>query len=346
MVIARSPIHQHVLEAVKAHLERHPHYPDLHNEMALLHVKYGDCAGAEHHLKEALRLHPGYREAFLNLACLYMKDRRWQEADTLLCSKARRYGRDSFYQNLAGIASFIIGRPKQGQCQIEKAIRLDSFHQSYYRRLGVFRKGALCLSRGRTALLRKIISDHLDASYHSLMGLRLAQLGRFGEATRELGRASRLEPGACLSHIHLGFVHYLCGRYALAVQAFRKGLRIDPSYGMGHAHLSYTYGAMGHTGRALRSMQRALELNPGYADLHYNLALLYSGQKRHEEAVTEFRAALRINPNFLFARVNLGVLYEEMKRWRDAEREYRKVLQITPDDENVRGRLERILGAK
>ncbi len=331
-----------ILRKVEGDLQIHPDYPDFQNRLGLVRMQEGKLNEGEACFLEALRLNPDYREALLNLACLYMDLERWHEAEDLLRSKWRRFTRDGFYQHLSAVLYFIVGRPREAADRVRRAIRLRPLYRGYYGRLDLWQRGAVALRPKGLTFLKKVPLCHLEANFRNFIGLHHAQEGRFSRAAGELQRAARLEPNASLFHFNLGFVRFLQGLYPEAAREFRKGLKIDPNYGIGHAHLSYTYGAMGRPGMAVQALERAVQLNPRYADLHYSLALLYSGRRRHGEAVTELKKALRINLNYLVARINLGATYEDLQRWGAARREYRKVLRITPEDEHVRKRLERI----
>jgi tetratricopeptide (TPR) repeat protein len=268
--------------------------------------------------------------------------RRWKEAESIFLSEIRKYPKDGFLHHTLGVLYLQMGRKKEALAQIHKAIRYHSYYRDYYRKKGIWHREAVHLDQRGERAIKRIHFNYHYAQFHNLIGLYLAKKGKSTQAIREFEKAAKLKPDEFLFHANLGMVHYYRGTYRIAIREYQHALKINPLYGMGYANLSYNYGLLNRTREALRYMEKAVRLNPRYADLHYSLALLYSDRKRYEQAIFEFRKAFRINPNYLFARINLGVLYEDQKRWSEARREYRKILGITPDNEDVRGRLERI----
>lgn len=338
----QDPTYKWILGEIEKEVQAHPHYADLQNHFALLLMVGGEMKKAEKHFLEALRLNPNYREALLNLGCLYLEMRRWREAEKILQLEAKRHPKDSFLHHVLGTLFLQTGRKKEAMARIGRAVQHHSSYRHFYQKKGLWQKGKIILDRKAERVLKKNLLHYPHAQYHHFIGLCLAKKGKFIQAVKELRKAARLKPDEMVFHANLGTIYYYQGAYSRAIREYRKVLKIDPTYGMGYAHLSYVLGLKSRTQEALHYMKKAVELNPRYADLHYNLALLYSDRRRFREAVSELKKALRINSNYLLARINLGVLYEDQKKWKEARREYRRILQITPDDEHIRRRLERI----
>ncbi len=162
-----------------------------------------------------------------------------------------------------GILYLQTGRQKEAAARICKAMQYHSHYRDYYRKRGVWQRGAIHLDQKTERALKKI---HFDpyAQFHNFIGLNLAQKGKFAQAVKELKKAAGLKPNEFIFHANLGTVYYYQGAYSKAIQEFQKALKMDPFYGMGYANLSYLYGLMSRTQEALRYMEKAVPLNPRY----------------------------------------------------------------------------------
>jgi tetratricopeptide (TPR) repeat protein len=337
-----SPLYRRLRNDLEHQLRIHPRYADLYNQLGLVLAHSGERAEAEQHFRKAIRLNPNYREAFLNLAYLYLEGKQWNKAKVILVPESRRGPRDGSLHHVLAICYLNVGKEKEASIHLGKAA-CHPYYAGFYRKMGIWKKEKVSLTdKARQVFMNLSINNH-DAHFHNFVGFYLAKEGKAAQALRELERAAQLKPDDFLFHANIGAVYYHQGVYEKALREYKKAIRMEPRNGMGYAYLSYVYGLIRRPRQALRSMEKAVRLCPRYADLRYNLALLYGDRGRYKEAVAELRKALRINPNYLFAQINLGVLYEDMGRWKEAARTYEKILQITPEDDHIRHRLQGVL---
>src|SRR5512145_3071817 len=86
MMKERTPLRAlgELLRALDARIERHPNYPDLRNMRGLARTYGGDhdCAFAD--LVEAMRLHPQYETALVNMAWLHAERREPEQVRAVL----------------------------------------------------------------------------------------------------------------------------------------------------------------------------------------------------------------------------------------------------------------------
>src|SRR4030043_1157715 len=147
MKTRRRSIYQLVLDEIGKEVQIHPNYADLQNEFALLLMVEGEMEKAEIHFLEALRLNPKYREAILNLAFLYMEMRRWKKAEEILLSEVKRHPRDAFLHHVLGILYLQTGRQREATARICKAMQYHSHYQDYYKKKGMWQRGAIHLDQ-------------------------------------------------------------------------------------------------------------------------------------------------------------------------------------------------------
>src|SRR5205085_11646500 len=74
---------------------------------------------------------------------------------------------------------------------------------------------------------RAIVLNPNNAIAHHNYAHLLAQVGRFGEARREIARAMALDPLSATSVVAAGVFEYYAGRYDAALELERRAARLD-----------------------------------------------------------------------------------------------------------------------
>lgn len=200
-------IYKRILSEIEQEVQIHPHYADLQNQFALLLMVGGETEKAESHFLEALRLNPRYREVILNLGFLYIEMRRWKEAEEIFLAEAKRHPKDGFIHHVLGILFLQTGKGKEAAAQIHRAIQHHSYYRDYYKKKGVWQRGAVHLNQKAERILKKIHLNHHYAQFHNFIGLYLAKKGKSRQAVKELRKAARLKPDEFIFYAKIGRAH-------------------------------------------------------------------------------------------------------------------------------------------
>lgn len=165
----------------------------------------------------------------------------------------------------------------------------------------------------------------------SVLGVCLAQMGRFSEAIAPTQTAISLQPSNAGLATNLGNILNNLGRFEEAGACFRHVLALNPDDVMAHNNLGVALDNMGRLSEAEACFRRALELKHDFAHTYINLGSTLKDLGRLSEAETCVRLALRLQPNFSQAHGILGLVLDRLGRPTEAEVCFRRALVLQPD---------------
>jgi len=177
----------------------------------------------------------------------------------------------------------------------------------------------------------------------SVLGICLAQMGRFGEAVAPMSQAASLQPANAGLHNNLGNILNNLGRVAEAEASFRRVLALQPDsiqalFGLGNILID-----SGRSSEAEACFRHVLALAPDNAQALNNLGNALTGLGRHSEAEACYRSAVARRPDMALAHHNLGSSLKKLDRLRDAEASLRRALALEPDFVDARFLLGNVL---
>ena len=178
----------------------------------------------------------------------------------------------------------------------------------------------------------------------SILGVCLAQMGRFSEAVAPMQKAVSLQPSNAGLHNNLGNILNNLGRPAEAEACFRRALALQPDSTETLNNLGTALSDQDRFGEAEDCFRRALILKPDFALAHSNLGSALKSLSRFGEAEVCFRRALVLQPDFVHARNNLGSILLDLGRPAEAEACFRRALALQPDSAEVLNNLGTALG--
>lgn len=211
--------------------------------------------------------------------------------------------------------------------QLDRAARLNKYHDTYYRSLG----DALLLrlseelsaissvdtltpesSKYVQSLVASVVNAHTRAT--EMSPFNVANWLARGRAYRELipvmGQASEF---AIQSHVRAveldpmnpGVATELGRTYMAGAQAARPLTASSDPVAAADARAKFAQ----HLSNAEHTFGRAIELKPNYAPAHFELAFVYEAQGLMDEAVKKMEAVASYNPLDVGAQFQLGMLY-------------------------------------
>jgi tetratricopeptide (TPR) repeat protein len=228
------------------------------------------------HLREAVRLYPGYGEAYGNIGLLEARAGHLAEAEAAYVQAARLAPDKAVaYLNL-GVLYAGTNRPQQAEQAYLQALSLNPDSPDAYFNLGLLYAGA-----GRpeeaVAIYREGIShaaDNLDLRRN--LALLLTQLGSPAEA----------------------------------VEQYLNWIRLEPQSAQAHNNLANALVRLGRPQQAVEHYQQAIRLDAGYLEPLLNLGIVQTGLQNQAAAVEAFQAALRIDPANAVATARLRSLQQ------------------------------------
>jgi tetratricopeptide (TPR) repeat protein len=238
----------------------------------------GDDAGAEEAYGRAIAVWARFSDAQYNLAGLYARQSRWDDAVHHYRLAVREQPANVQYLVNLGRSLTARGSPAEAVELLERAIAID-----------------------RSS----------DLAFTNLGAARLAMNDATGAVEAYRG-ALRLAPGNADYLKNLALALREQGDLAGAEQVLRDGLAIRPDDPELLLALGLTGLAAGRPESALAVLRRAVELRPGHPVYHYHLGRGLEASGLERQAVDAYREAIRIAPNSPVPYRNLGLLLERM----------------------------------
>lgn len=347
-----------VERVITEELEMHPRFPDLHNRLGLIRFKQGKFDAARVCFETAVRINRTYSVARFNLgyalaelgrgveaeslfvealgedtrpqalgalACLRMKEKKYDEAAAHLRDGAAASPRSALFPHNLGIAYFLLGDRDAAMARLAEAVRLCPPYGEVFAEFGLIQDGRLC-----TEAFREYIGGHEFNPFlhelHDQMGHAYAANGLFAQAEGEYRLSLRAMPSLANYYGNLALIESAQDKEDESLAHLRKAVEAEPDSVKACVSLGFEYSARGMAQEAAEQFEAARALKPGYPDVRYNLSLLYLEMGRQDEALEELRVALKVNPGYLVARNSLAFALFKKGDLDAALDEYRKVV--------------------
>ncbi len=288
-------------------------------------AELGQTEAAEQSFRHALERRPDYAPVNIQLAELYLKASRDDEARV---AAERVLMMDGSRPEAHFILAKLAARNGEAERTIEHLQRVESLsgpfgalHYQYsqaYRLLGNNDEADAHLARYEqlkdvTAnvvdpVMGKVFEMNMSVNQLVSRAKRLVARGNNAAALELLEQAIENDPDSLAAHVTLIGVYSSNQRFAEADKHIAAATAIDPD----HPKLHYAIGVARmieqRVTEATRAFERSLRIDAGNADAYVQLGMLFESQKREDDAIARYRTALTITPMNRVAHWRLGRL--------------------------------------
>lgn len=248
------------IPSLAAALKKSPNSPaEFHFELAEAYAKSGRTPEAIIGYRDAVRIKPEFRPAWLGLGRTLAKSSQYPEAVASLERAASLGPPDPTIMNDLGLGYLSVGRTGD-------AVRV----------------------------LREAIALHpapAEAQYNLAGALR--ESGDVAAAEQAYRQAIQSDPAFAAAHQQLANVLAAAEKYDDALQHFEISLRLDPKLAPAHLGMADLLALRGRAGQAISHYQQVLALEPGSGAAHLGLASALDSQGRRREAIDHLNQAAR-----------------------------------------------------
>ncbi len=259
-------------------------------------------------LKKVVSEAPEFRAPRIELIKLFMASGRWELAWRESKDAAQRFPKDSEIQLLLGKSSLIVGRLRDAEEALKKAVKLSKNKNAY-------------------ALLVEV----------------LLRESKFVEVKKHAEEMIKEFPDSPLGYYYLGKYYLIAMARDEAERYFKKAVSISPYFSSPYRELGELYLSEGNLERAKWAYEKLLKLNPHNPGAMENLLKIYLRLKENKKAegiLKRIRALF--GPNEELDR-KLALVYMENKEYSKAEAMLKEILKNNPDDDNARFYLGMVL---
>lgn len=192
--------------------------------------------------------------------------------------------------------------------------------------------------------LRQTLSAEPDnAEAHALLGLCLAELGRYQEAEREAREAIRLAPNWSFPHYALAYILQDCYRLTAAENAIQEALQLDPDNANYFSLLATIRNNQGNRRTARKAAEQGLAIDSGHVGCLNARAFSLMRPFRKRAALATTDAALARDPEGFRTHYNRGLILAYFRKSKKAMEHFREALRLNPEFKLAEYHLRRVL---
>ena len=249
-----------------------------HNRLGLARLRSAELTAARQAFEQAARRAPWKPHPHLNLARIYERQGRPDEAhrERQIFAELRPI-EDEVQRHLDNLAAFpedvesrcLLGEAYVVQGRIEEAL----------------------------ACFRQIIeadSSYAPAQYG--LGAALHYLNELEAAIAAYEQACRLQPNLVGAFADLGQAYHKARRYDRAIAAYQRALELQPDLPVTRTKLGMAYANQGSLEQAIRVFEAVLSADSTQIEARDALAQVYAVQGHYEAAIAAWQTVLRLAP--------------------------------------------------
>jgi len=349
-----------------------PDDPSSYINLAIVEIGLEHTGEAEKHLRKALQIAPHAILAYLNLANLYRRENREQEAEAVLWDGVKNNPEVSaLYVALADILYALGKDPLEERVvnDLREKQRMSAdaelaIGDLYFKRRSLslaenaFQRG-LELAPERTDLKQRLVEIYLSQANLKSAALLNGQIlrtdpanleshinqarillskGKNEEAVTELRKQLALLPGSSQAHYFLGYAYLRTNGPALAESEFQRALDLDPNFFpalRSLAELQLSRGAKG----AVELANRCVSLRPLDSPEHLLLGTAYFQEGEISKARAQFMIAQQLDARDPRVPYSLGLCSMNEHKLDQARQELESALRLNPTFTHALGEL-------
>jgi tetratricopeptide (TPR) repeat protein len=279
-----------------------PPFPDTAFYLGLAYVKDGSDAKAEEWLKKAIQLNPDDSRAEYELATLYRKEGRQEDATQVFQQAKEAKARSD----------------KQSQLKFECALALDR---------GTFETATPVCEQ---------LYDPNDVDKLTSLGILYGQHGYLEQALKPLQKAAELAPQSPQMQYNLAFTYFQLKRYEDARKPLAGAVQHWPDLFPLNALYGTVLWNLGEVLPAYEALHHAHELNAqdtSTTALLYQCTLTLASHSEsggdHSKALGYLQEAAALNPKVPEPHQQMAAIYKRMGRPDQAKTEEQKAAELT-----------------
>ena len=321
----------------KQAIQADPDYKEAYNDLAVVYMDRGEYAEAITYLNEAVRVDAAYFLPHFNLGVCYRQLGRPDESIKAF-KRAVEYN-DTYVMGFLALSETYYAQSdyRRARDTARKAIELDPGNPNGYNDLGNALHG---LERYEDAIEQYEQVLELDAeahfAYHNIAN-SYESLGDTDKALAYYGKALEIEPDYASSYYRrASLYHYKLNDPHKAALDYITYLEHEPKDFDGYLGLARAYVLLDKAKEAKEAFEAALELRDDEPNALNELGNLYYNDEDYVRSERLYLASLEADPDFKWGYFNLGNLYAYVRSDPDTAADYyEKTYKIDPDYPNA-----------
>lgn len=163
---------------------------------------------------------------------------------------------------------------------------------------------------------------------HNSKGIKLENVGNYGEAEAAYRAAIRRRPKYAEAHLNLGDVLRKQDKNLEAEAAYKKAIALKPDFAIAYNNLGFMLEYQHKYREAEAAYNKAIVLKPDFIIAFNNLGSALLGQQKYKEAESAYNEAIVLNSDDATAYNGLGNALNGQKQHKEAEEAYKKAIEL------------------
>ncbi len=291
---------------------------------------------AEEAYKRAIAADPNISDAYLYLARLFMRFRRFGESRPILEAGLEKDANNAALRVGMGELAFYSRDIERAEVEFKKASELNPNSSEAF--LGLSR---VALERDKLDLAAVHVEKALElnprvAGGRLQKGIALWKLGKLEDSIKELKEAREDEPRNVQIVVTLGAVQFEKGEMTDALSNLSSAIQAETVPPDAYFYLARVKNAKLEHTQAIENMKRALDYDGKNPKYHYWMGRVLNDAKKIDDAIAEWNQALELDPKYADALESMGHVYFEQNKLTLAIEFFNKVLGVDPSRIAVR----------
>jgi predicted Zn finger-like uncharacterized protein len=295
-----------------------------------------DRKSAEEAYKQAIAADASISDAYLYLARLYMKSRRFAEAKPQLEKGLEQAENNVGLHVGMGELAFNERDLERADAEFKKSIELEP--NSSEALLGLSR---VALERGKPDLAEAQVTKALEINSHITggklqKGVALWKLGRLDDAIAVLEQAREDDPRNTQVTVTLGAVAYDKKDLDAALKYLNSALAGDKMHADGNFYMARVEDERRNFNQAIEAIKAAISSNGQNPLYHYWFGRILNDARKTEDAIGEWKVTLQLDPQNADALEAMGRVYFDRNDFKKAVKSYEEALKVDSSRNTIR----------
>ncbi len=233
-----------------------------------------NLTAAERVYRKAIKINPGFVEAFNNLGTVLVDLERLKEATSVFRKALKLRPDHPMLLNNLGNSLQLQGENEMAIEYFQKSLAQDSNYADAYNNLGNALKDIDCLDEAVESYLVAIKHDPLNKEAHNGLGSVLQKQKKIDEAIAQYHKVIDIDSKHKEAHYGLGNALHKQGKIDDAIAQYHKVIDIDPKHKKAYRSLGNAMSDTGYLEKADEYFRKVIEIQPDHTDVYRLLSIV------------------------------------------------------------------------
>jgi tetratricopeptide (TPR) repeat protein len=319
-------------QAYEAALKQSPQRVDVLSNLGLVYSRLGNQDRAIKCFHEALRIDSKQNIVRFNLAVAYMREGKFEPAQTELAMVVKTQPDNLVVHNLLGLCLLKLNREAEGIKELE-VVRdahpadadVDYTLASAYIKTDELDKAE--------PIVHQLEGSDTPAA-HFLVGSYYLARYDHRRAVKEFEQTVQEDAKFPEAHAQLAYAYFFDFQWDRSVKMCEEELALNPDDDNAVKLLGSLYRQRGRLEEAEKLLDKAEKQHPNDYEILYQVGLLAQARNDYPRAVEVLENVTKLKPDFPPAHITLVRAYSRLKRTSDAQREQAIVDKLNTERKN------------